>query len=258
MAATATEPLIELPLQAPYPLSGRQYISLVVLPGLAVMVLTLLARFTEIDLHLARAFYDPQTQSWPWVDHWTNQVMYHWGNIPAQLLGVIGLVVAVAANWNINLRRYQLTGWFFALALTIGPGLIVNLLLKDHFGRPRPREILEFGGTLDFLPVWVPGVVGVGKSFPSGHASMGFFWMLPFFVLITWRPRLAWTFAILGTFYGCVMGLSRVAMGAHWFSDSVWSAAVVYYTGLLLARALGLLPLEGPTHARAFSAPRHA
>src|SRR5690606_18360570 len=42
---------------------------------------------------------------------------------------------------------------FGLLALALGPGLLVNGILKEVWGRARPREILEFGGDATFTPV---------------------------------------------------------------------------------------------------------
>ena len=33
------------------------------------------------------------------------------------------------------------------LSLIVGPGILVNLILKDHWGRPRPVHVTMFGGT---------------------------------------------------------------------------------------------------------------
>ena len=41
---------------------------------------------------------------------------------------------------------------FLIATLAIGPGLIVNLGLKDHAHRPRPVHVVEFGGTDEFRP----------------------------------------------------------------------------------------------------------
>ena len=44
--------------------------------------------------------------------------------------------------------KKTLSSWAFFLIISaiIAPGITVNSLLKDNFGRARPREIIEFGG----------------------------------------------------------------------------------------------------------------
>jgi hypothetical protein len=61
---------------------------------------------------------------------------------------------------------------FLALSLAIGPGLIVDGVLKDHVHRPRPVEVRQFGGKLDFQPYYrIAGPCPRNCSFPSGDAG---------------------------------------------------------------------------------------
>ncbi|HBH49073.1 MAG TPA: PAP2 family protein, partial [Bacteroidales bacterium] len=43
----------------------------------------------------------------------------------------------------IGMRRWAL---MMILTIVLGPGLLVNATFKDNWGRPRPNEIVEFGG----------------------------------------------------------------------------------------------------------------
>jgi len=119
--------------------------------------------------------------------------------------------------------------------MVLGPGLIVNTAFKHNWGRPRPRQILELGGTQKYLPVWQKGISGEGKSFPSGHASVAFYLFTPFFFLRKSRKKWAVFFLLLGITYGLFMGAARMVQGAHFPSDVVWSGGVTYLTGLVLA-----------------------
>ncbi len=63
--------------------------------------------------------------------------------------------------------------------LCLGPGLIVNTLLKDHSGRPRPADIDLFGGALAFRPAGsFDGACHANCSFLSAkrRASPGSCW----------------------------------------------------------------------------------
>ena len=44
---------------------------------------------------------------------------------------------------------------YLLLSLILGPGLVVNIALKNHFGRARPSQIEKFGGTKTFTPAGV-------------------------------------------------------------------------------------------------------
>ena len=61
------------------------------------------------------------------------------------------------------MRRYFL---LYSLVSIIGAGLFINAFLKEHTGRPRPREIKEFNGNWNYLPAFHFGIPGKGRSFP--------------------------------------------------------------------------------------------
>ena len=63
---------------------------------------------------------------------------------------------------------------FLIATLAIGPGLIVNLGLKDHAHRPRPVHVVEFGGRDEFRPWYrFDGACKANCSFVSGEAALG-------------------------------------------------------------------------------------
>jgi len=106
---------------------------------------------------------------------------------------------------------------FLIATMAIGPGLIVNLGFKDHWHRPRPNHVQEFGGTDPFMRWWEDG--GACKkncSFVSGEAATGFWTVAPASLLPPpWRtPALAAAFA-----FGVAASLLRMAFGSHFLSD---------------------------------------
>ena len=122
-------------------------------------------------------------------------------------------MVVASFVWK-SCRPYRDRCAFLALVLALGPGLIVNGLLKPNWNRPRPCDITEFGGTVDFVHVLNPGVEGerVHHSFPSGHASMGFYLLAPAFLFSRSQWRRSLTFLLLGLSFGFVIGISRIAL----------------------------------------------
>ncbi|MBN2579432.1 MAG: phosphatase PAP2 family protein [Pirellulales bacterium] len=204
---------------------------------------TLIFRLTDADLRISRLFF-PDAHSateplWPlglrepW--HW----LYHFGVLPAWILGAGGLAVWLASWFWSKLLKYRDAGLFFALLLALGPGLLINGIFKPYWGRPRPNNTIPFGGPNEFLPVWTKGEGVANMSFPSGHASMGFYLMAPAFVLYRRRPGWAAAFLALGLLGGGLMGLTRIVAGSHFASDVLWSAGFVYFTGLGLAWLFG-------------------
>jgi membrane-associated phospholipid phosphatase len=110
---------------------------------------------------------------------------------------------------------------FLALTLVLGPGLLVNGLLKEHWSRPRPGEVVEFGGTLPFVPWWDPrGRCEQNCSFVSGETS-GATWSVAPALLLPGGARII-ALAAAGLFTAVVSGL-RLAFGGHFASDVLFA-----------------------------------
>ncbi len=106
---------------------------------------------------------------------------------------------------------------FLIATLAIGPGLIVNLGLKDHWHRPRPIQTQEFNGPDPFMPWYEDdGACARNCSFVSGEAAAGFWMVAPASVLPSpWRGP-----AVLAAFaFGIGASLLRMAFGGHFLSD---------------------------------------
>lgn len=120
---------------------------------------------------------------------------------------------------------------YLALVLLLGPGLLVNEVFKNHWGRARPGQIVEFGGDRTFTAA---GVLGDqcerNCSFVCGHASMGFYFLS--FGYLFPRQRRRWLGIGIGL--GSLIGLARIAQGAHFISDVVFSFFAVYFTAKLV------------------------
>jgi lipid A 4'-phosphatase len=106
---------------------------------------------------------------------------------------------------------------FLIATMVIGPGLIVNLGLKDHWHRPRPAQTQDFNGPSPFRP-WYDdnGACKKNCSFVSGEAATGFWMVAPASVLPPpWRgPAIVVAFA-----FGFGASLLRLAFGGHYLSD---------------------------------------
>ncbi len=143
------------------------------------------------------------------------------------LISMLGLVVAVM----LAVRRswLPLAAWVAALAGTSVLGTVLKMAVR----RPRP----EYGSS--FLP-------GDSFSFPSGHAmgSLVGYGMLAYLLLTIWvKRRLIWVGVVtVLSVLVVAIGLSRLYLGVHYFSDIVggfaagllWLSACI--TGLEIAR----------------------
>lgn len=209
------------------------------IPLLALILLTVVVRVTALDWKVTEWIFNFEHGRFL-PPEWA-LLTYRIAPWPGMAIAVGSLILLIVGfRWKID-GRWQRTAGFFVLTMLIGPGLIVNSIFKDHFGRPRPVQVQEYGGHLQYLPVWEPGHAQPARSFPCGHASVGFFLMLPFFLWISVNRGLAFAALGLGLFWGGVIGTGRLMQGGHWLSDVLWSAGFVYFTGFALAMVFGFL-----------------
>jgi lipid A 4'-phosphatase len=100
-------------------------------------------------------------------------VAYYGARVLGATLPIFAIIAAVRRKplWSIDAK-----GWLFLLfGLLVAPGLVGNVILKDHWGRPRPREITEFGGTAQFQPPLIPHKPAhKNQSFVAGDPAFGF------------------------------------------------------------------------------------
>lgn len=201
----------------------------ILIPITALLGLSALMLVTDFDRTWASCLWSAQ-EGWRLKDTGLAQVLYHYGNLPALAIGIGGMVLWPVLLWKKRPTKQRTLALFLGLSLVLGPGVVVNAVFKDHYGRPRPNQTVEFGGTLPFHRLFEPGVGGTGKSFPSGHASMGFYWLGLFIFFWQNRQKTAWAFGALGLVHGGLMGWGRTVQGGHWASDVLWSAGCVYLT----------------------------
>jgi lipid A 4'-phosphatase len=216
------------------------------LRGELIVLLALLAAATAVfwgtrlDLAASDAFRVPCC-SWPMADRPFWRFLYRYGVLAGMLLAAAALVTFTLSYWYPRaLHAWRRPALFLVLVAAIGPGLVVNVLFKDHYGRPRPREVVELGGQERFLPVWVMGSDPQAKSFPCGHCSMGFYLSTPYLLLRRRRRGAAFAVLLGGAVYGGLMGAARMMAGGHFLSDVVWAAGATWLVAIAVHRLLGL------------------
>lgn len=196
------------------------------------MILTssVLYVFPQLDLTLAGYFYEADA-GFGIAGEWWERTVYH-SVTYVLVIFYVGALVLWLYNKVTGRDLWRLTGkklLYVLLVLGLGSGIIVNAVLKEHWGRARPNEIGQFGGTKVFSPAFVPVQGQVGNSFSCGHAS-GAFTLLAFAWIA--RRRRFWTGAVLG--YGLLVGFARMAAGGHFFSDVLVSLFIMYITTAVL------------------------
>jgi lipid A 4'-phosphatase len=118
--------------------------------------------------------------------------------------------------------------------------VFVNDIFKEQWGRPRPRDMVQFGGTREYVEPLIKSPPEHGGSFASGHAATGFYLLTPYFLLRRRTPGRAAIVFACGIAYGTLVGIARIAQGAHFLSDVLWALGLVYLTALTLFYLLRL------------------
>ncbi|MBI1249499.1 phosphatase PAP2 family protein [bacterium] len=208
------------------------------IPLALLAAITAVCYWTPLDLIATHQFFSPTGDPFPYRETGVAILIYDYGPIPAIVFGVGSIVVLIGSFQFEKLRPWRKAAFFCAVAITIGPGILINSVLKPNWGRPRPVDTIAFGGCLSYVP---PGTIGpyeAARSFPSGHASMGFVFLLPGFLLLKKNRAQAFCVLAFGFLCGTIVGASRIAEGGHFLSDIAWSGAIVYFTGLVLYVAM--------------------
>lgn len=220
----------------------------------ALLVYSAVSEWLSLDLKIAGLFFNPDhsPDSWFGAENWLVGLLYH--SVPIVVgAGLLGSLIVLMFCARKGCRcEFRSTAVLLSLTLLLGAGLIVNSLLKKHWGRPRPVQTIEFGGAQPYQPPVLISA-GSGRSFPSGHvaASFSLLALLPFFAGSLGKRRLL---AVLIVSYGSAVALARMAAGGHYFTDVLWAAAIAWMVSTLLAgllRPCSLQPDAEP-NAKAF------
>ncbi len=191
----------------------------------------------SLDLAVTGLFYTPGAiGDNRFVSNSITQFLFDWGPTPAWIvtlfcLGVLllGFFSSYWAKW----RKYALVP---VIVMALGCGLTIHAFLKDHWGRARPKETLEFGGKQPFRPFYAAnfGNPIPSKSFPCGHCAMGFVFFSV--ALVGQQMRKRWL-EITGYFLafgiGTILSLLRITQGGHYLSDAIASALIIWWVSLI-------------------------
>lgn len=199
-----------------------------VILGSFLILSLLVTAFPTVDLHISGFFFDGS--SFP-REQW--QMLVHVGLTYFLWLSMSAVVALYAYNRLLKRSVGGVDGKrvvYLLLVLVLGAGLIVNVGLKDNFGRARPKEVVEFGGTKHFTPAYfVSRECNTNCSFSSGDAAGGFFAIALALALSRRRATFAAAVAV-----GALVSFARISSGAHFFSDTL----VSFFVMLMLSDVL--------------------
>lgn len=220
---------------------------------LFIPIAAILLLFPQVDLWASGLFYVPG-QGFVYDKNVLVQAVYHGVPMVVKVVALTLIVLAVASTiaplfkrWPwLQIKRGAI--WFLLVGMIVGPGLITHDIFKNGWGRPRPVQIVPFGGAGHYVS---PGIISdqcrTNCSFYSGHASIAFYLMALAFV--TRRKRL---WLCLGVATGATVGLVRIIQGGHFLSDVVFAGYAIWlWTWLLyqlFCRLRWLTPTRQTTH----------
>lgn len=134
-----------------------------------------------------------------------------------------------------NKFRFNKSLIYIIVAGLLGPGLIVNGVLKEYVGRARPKEIIEFCGTKRFTkPFVLSNQCITNCSFPSGHAAFAYY--LTVWAALFYNKRRELT--LLFIMYGSIVGIGRVMQGGHFISDVAAACFIILVLNKFLSSLL--------------------
>ena len=183
--------------------------------------------YPQLDLAIAAWFYDPVAHAFAAKGKWV-------GPLRDAATALVGLLVApaflaIVGKLVMPKRRMLIPGraaLFLSVTLVVGPFLLANVVLKDHWARMRPTDVVQFGGADRFTAWWDPsGPCPDNCSFVGGEAASAFWTLAP--AALTppqWRP-LAYSAALA---FGAGIGALRMAGGGHFFTDIVFAGVFMF------------------------------
>ena len=222
---------------------------------LALMLTAVLVAFAAfavlppVDLWASALFYRGGGWLWSgWVSEDVRQGQW--------ALSIVLVAVALVALLGRAVLRRDSFGvpwrvWAFVLALyAVASGGMANLLLKSHWGRARPANVVEFGGTAQFtLPHQIGDQCARNCSFVSGEVTAAVVFAVSAMVLLRcWRmPRVVRGVLLALTLaFPVVNALQRIGSGRHFLTDALFAALFTVIIARLLWRAFGLVKPAAP------------
>jgi membrane-associated PAP2 superfamily phosphatase len=186
------------------------------------------AVFPQLDIAIARTFFDEPHRVFPMQ---YSMLARNLRDLFTYIVAAIVAPAVVALALKVLLPRRPMliaarAAVFLVVTLALAPGLMANILLKDHWSRPRPAEIVEFNGPEKFVPWWDPrGTCDKNCSFVAGEGAAGFWTLAPAALAPPALRLFAYGAALL---FGAAAGLLRMSGGAHFVSDVAFSGVFTF------------------------------
>lgn len=207
--------------------------------ALAVLAASwLFAAYPNLDIAASGLFYDGTTfpiATNPWVNGLRNALIW------AEDGGFVLVLIAWLASRKGPILNLPARAWGFqALVFVLGPGVIVNGLLKRQWGRARPFMTQDFGGNAQFSTAWqFADQCARNCSFVSGEAAGATALAISICMILRANRHLMTPLVYqMGVGVALLLPLvtawQRMAAGRHYLSDVVISVLLVALLAALL------------------------
>lgn len=230
--------------QAKAPLLRGRAIVLVIVAlacsGLAILGLGL---YTDIDLRLADAVFDPSRQVFPLRDAWLPDTFNHGILKMLFTLMAVGVIAVALADLVRPMQKIdgptRLRLRIVGLSAALVP--LVTSLLKRASNSHCPWDLERYGGMQPYVRLFeaLPYGADPGHCLPAGHASTSL-WLVA--IAVFWlpgNPRRAAAVAAAGLAVGFVMGWGQQLRGAHFLSHTLWSVWIAVLVVLATTVLMG-------------------
>ena len=204
---------------------------LIISLAIAAVVGLVFGLYPQLDLAISRPFFQvADARHIPFAWHISAPLMSARNNgLWVSTVLVAPAVAALVLKLMLPRRKALIPGramLFLIATMALGPGLFVNALLKEHWGRPRPIDVTQFSGNQHFVAWWDPrGDCPSNCSFVSGDVS-GMAWSLAPAALVP--PQ--WRAVAYGAALALTAGMAtiRIVAGAHFFTDTVFAGVFTF------------------------------
>ena len=207
----------------------------------------------QLDMATAKVFFDgagfpletnPLNNALRWVLRWT------------PLLPLLVGIFVLCAGARVPALAFGLPRKDWAaiiLTFVLGPALLVNLGLKAHWGRARPRDVAEFGGNAVFTPPHqLADQCAANCSFVSGEVSAVTALTLALIMLLAAsKGRIglrayrsghvfAWMLLFLSAF-------QHISAGGHFLSDTIMAVLLTLIVARFCNGLVAASPVDNPS-----------
>lgn len=218
----------------------HKYLLPLLLAGL-ILSYWLFSNVPALDIAVSRLFF-ADGAFWGQNRSWLELPRQFFWNLSLGLIlaSVIALSLSHSQYWPQRIlptREWNVIFWSFVL----GPGILVNAILKSFSGRPRPVRVLDFDGTAPFRAVgeW-NGICANNCSFVSGEVSSTTAFCLSGVILIQYHSawlgpqRVRALYAVLAGIFAFVF-MHRIVTGGHFLSDAIFAALLTALVTVFVA-----------------------